>query len=120
MSSEIEPFLRAVIKNLKYPSLIFNNKKTTHLSKKHQRRVTGLILTNDGDISLGRSRKREISLMIYKYIKGYLSDKELDKLQGLLGFAKGVEPIFIQRMNAKYTNEVISKIFSHRIIDNNK
>ena len=35
--------------------------KTVHASKKGLRRVTGLVLTNDGRVSMGRERKREIS-----------------------------------------------------------
>ncbi len=113
-TSSIEPYIREVVKRLDYPSLRFNRKKTTHLSKKNQRRVTGLILTNDGDVSIGRSKKREISSLIHKFTIGQLPGDEIPRLQGLLGFSKGVEPQFIFRMNRKYGENVISSIFKYR------
>lgn len=117
ITSSIEPYIRNIIRNIKYPSLRFNRKKTTHLSKKNQRRVTGLILTNDGQVSIGRSRKREISSLIHKFSIGQLPEEEIFRLQGLLGFSKGVEPKFISRMNKKYGNNVVSTIFKYRMND---
>jgi len=114
ITSSIEPFIRYVKRNLKYPTLRFNRQKTTHLSKKHQRRVTGLILTNDGSVSIGRSRKREISSLIHTYTINQLVDDELFRLQGLLGFAKGVEPDFLNRMRKKYGGNVITAILQLR------
>lgn len=114
ISSNIEPFIRNVVRNIEYPSLRFNRKKTTHLSKKHQRRVTGLILTNAGNVSLGRSRKREISSLIHKFTNKKLDDSDVSRLQGLIGFAKGVEPDFVKRMRNKYGSKVISTILEYR------
>jgi len=113
-TSRIEPYIRDVVRNLEHPSLRFNRKKTTHLSKKNQRRVTGLILTNDGEVSIGRSKKREISSLIHKFTIRQLPDDEVCRLQGLLGFSKGVEPKFIFRLNKKYGENVISTIFKYR------
>jgi len=113
-TSNIEKYIRDIVRNLEYPSLRFNRKKTIQLSKKNRRRVTGLILINDGDVSIGRSKKREISSLIHKFTIGQLPDGEITRLQGLLGFSKGVEPKFIFRMNEKYGEDVISTIFRHR------
>lgn len=113
-TSYIEKHIRDIVRNLEYPSLRFNRKKTIQLSKKYQRKVTGLILTNDGDVSIGRSRKREISSLIHKFTIDQLPDGEVSRLQGLLGFSKGVEPKFIFRMNKKYGEDVISAIFRYR------
>jgi RNA-directed DNA polymerase len=113
-TSSIEPYIIDVIRDIDYPSLRLNKKKTTHLSKKNRRRVTGLILTNDGEVSIGRSRKREISSLIHKFKIKLLPDDEIYRLQGLLGFSKGVEPEFISRMNLKYGNDTVSAIFKYR------
>jgi RNA-directed DNA polymerase len=115
ISSDIEPFILDVLKRVDYPSLKLNSKKTTYLSKKHQRRITGLILTNDGNVSIGRSKKRQISSMIHKFTIKQISPEDLGLLQGLIGFAKGVEPEFITRMSLKYGDEVLSSIFKFRV-----
>ncbi|EJL6453779.1 retron St85 family RNA-directed DNA polymerase, partial [Vibrio cholerae] len=48
--------------------IIINKRKTVFSSKKHNRHVTGITLTNDSKISIGRSRKRYISSLVFKYI----------------------------------------------------
>ena len=114
ISSCVEPFLKEVIKNLAYPSLRLNDKKTTHLSKKYQRRITGLIINNEGNVSIGRERKREISTLIHRFSLNLLSAEETYYLQGLLGFAKDVEPLFASRMRGKYSSALIENILQIR------
>ena len=114
VSSDIEPFVRGIVQKLAYPSLSLNSKKTTHLSKKHQRRITGIIINNEGNISLGRNRKREVSALIHKFSLGILPEPEIFRLQGLLGFAKDVEPLFVARMRGKYTSKLIEEILQKR------
>jgi RNA-directed DNA polymerase len=114
ISSDIEPFVIGVAQKLTYPSLSLNSKKTTHLSKKHQRRITGIIINNEGNISIGRNRKREISALIHKFTLGILPEPEIFRLQGLLGFAKDVEPLFVARMRGKYTSKLIEEILKKR------
>lgn len=112
--SEIEPYLGCVLRELPYPKLSINTKKTIHVSKKSQRRVTGLVLSNEGRVSLGRERKRLISSMIHHYVHGKLSEAETMHLQGLLGFAEDAEPLFVSRMRAKYGILIISELFQKR------
>lgn len=114
ISSDIELFVMDVVQKLTYPSLGLNSKKTTHLSKKHQRRITGIIINNEGNISLGRNRKREISALIHKFTLGILPEPEIFRLQGLLGFAKDVEPLFVARMRGKYTSKLIEEVLQKR------
>lgn len=117
---EIEAVMSGFLESIEYPRLKLNNKKTIHASKKNQRRVTGLIISNEGKVSLGRERKRHISAMIHKYLVGALPAEEVPHLQGLLGFAEDVEPIFSSRMRAKYGVKVISEIFQFRkVMDEN-
>lgn len=114
LSSDIEKTVRLIAKRLNNLSLRFNAKKTTHLSKRHQRRVTGLIINNEGKISLGRDRKRTISSLVHRFTVQSLPENKLFELQGLLGFAKDVEPLFLARLRAKYGSKLIDKIMSTR------
>ncbi|MFC0710266.1 retron St85 family RNA-directed DNA polymerase [Azorhizophilus paspali] len=116
---EIEGFIEGVLAKIEYPRLSINNKKTLHVSMSGKRRVTGLIISNDGKVSLGRDRKRLISAMIHRYATGSLTGDELSRLQGLLGFAEDVEPLFCSKMRAKYGIKVISEIFQFRKLKNN-
>lgn len=114
LSSEILPAVKHFVEVYDWVRLKINDEKTVHVSKKYQRRVTGLILSNDGQVSLGRERKRLISSQIHKFKAGTLERNEVYKLQGLLAFAADVEPIFIIRMNIKYGNETLSELFKIR------
>lgn len=109
---DLDGFIRSKIKEIKYPSLSINEKKTVFVSKKFQRRVTGLIITNENSISLGRDKKREISSLVHKHSLGLIDRKEVIRLKGLLGFAKNVEPEFILRLTKKYGVKILDSILS--------
>jgi hypothetical protein len=114
LSACIEPFLISLLRDLPYPSLSLNSKKTVHVSKKHQRRVTGLVISNEGAVSLGRERKRLISSMIHHYVLGVLDEESILHLQGLLGFAEDAEPLFVSRMRGKYGGKHIAELLRRR------
>ncbi len=114
LCATIEPHIREFVKSECVVKLRFNFKKTTHLSKKSQRRVTGLVITNEQTLSLGRARKREIKALIHRYSLGRLDDDQLMTLQGLLGFAKDIEPAFLISMYKKYSFELVNKILRIR------
>lgn len=113
-SFEIEGVLSKILSASQHPSLRINEKKTIHVSKKGTRRVTGIIITNDDRMSLGRERKRLISAMIHRNLAKRLEEKDIERLQGLLGLAKDIEPIFCARMRKKYGAAAISEILQYR------
>lgn len=109
--TNIEEEVIRVIKSLKYPELFINSKKTIHTSKKHHRRVTGLILSSQGNVSLGRRRKREISVMVHHAIRGRLDATKNKRLKGLLAFSHDVEPGFVERLELKYGKKEVSILY---------
>jgi RNA-directed DNA polymerase len=111
---EIEPMIRGLVLALGYPKLRINDKKTIHLSRKNQRRVTGIIINNEGEVSIGRARKRTISALIHHFSTGKISLEDGYKLNGLLGFSNDVEPEFVERMRTKFGHQVIDAIFKIR------
>lgn len=93
-----------------YNEISINEKKTIFSSVAHNRHVTGITLSNSGQISIGRKRKRYISSLIYKYSIKELDQQDFSYLQGLLNFAFDIEPIFIQRMEKKYSKELVNTL----------
>ncbi|MGK0272324.1 MAG: RNA-directed DNA polymerase [Cocleimonas sp.] len=93
--------------------IVINDIKTIFTSKKHNRHVTGITLTNQGQLSIGRKRKRHISLLLHKFSLGLLSTEEVTSLCGLLAFANHIEPDFKARMTKKYTPQVIQQLFAY-------
>jgi len=97
MPEQIEHILRS----LPCPSgLRLNPSKTFHASKKSRRSVTGLILTSECGVSIGRKMKRRIRGMIHT-----LNDLDVTERQWLAGYlahCKGVEPEFLNRLILKF------------------
>jgi RNA-directed DNA polymerase len=56
--ADAEQMVTALCEITDSPHLNLNLAKTVRVSKKKSRRVTGLVLTNDGQVSLGRDQKR--------------------------------------------------------------
>src|SRR5690606_3626359 len=98
----VERTVRSVIRTLKYPNLSINEEKTTRVTLKYNRRVTGVTLSNEGKVSLGRDRKRAIEAAVHHFTTGKILESEVGELKGILGFAKSVEPEFIERLIEKY------------------
>ena len=83
---------------LTYPRLTLNYEKTIFASKKGNRTVTGLVLTNDDQISIGHSRKRKLRTLIHRYEYGKLEEAEIDWLRGYLAFVRDVEPTLYKKL----------------------
>jgi RNA-directed DNA polymerase len=80
---------------LEYPRLKINTEKTVFTSKAYRRSLVGLVLTPDGETSLGRDKKRRIRNQIYRFSNGNLDDEDISILRGALAHAWSVEPSFI-------------------------
>lgn len=84
-----------------------NLKKTVLSSKAHNRHVTGITLTNEGGLSVGRDTKRKLSASIHRFTLQKLTDEDILKLQGNLAHAVFIEPDFLDRMVKKYGQDTI-------------
>ncbi|WP_394203075.1 retron St85 family RNA-directed DNA polymerase [Shewanella waksmanii] len=98
-----------IVRQISLPSnLSINTSKTHHTSRKKKMAVTGLTLTTDGSVSIGREMKRKLRAMIFSWEK--LNGKEKKFLVGYLSFCSSVEPEFINSLCRKYGAELITKI----------
>ncbi|MEQ4675608.1 retron St85 family RNA-directed DNA polymerase [Providencia vermicola] len=87
-----------------------NREKTIFSSKKFNRHITGVTINNNGELSLGRERKRKISAKVHHFVHEMLSPDEIERLKGELGFASYIEPNFVERLTKKYSADVILRI----------
>jgi RNA-directed DNA polymerase len=99
-----------IIKKLGQSHLVTNKDKTVFASKKNNRHITGVTISNNGSLSIGRNRKKILRSMVHRYCLGLLSKEETLKLKGHLGFAKHIEPDFIVRLSKKYGSDIIISI----------
>jgi hypothetical protein len=108
--SEVEQRVAGLCTKGRSPRLVLNAEKTVRVSKKRSRKVTGLVLTNEGRISLGRDVKREISATVHHFLTGKLSREETLSLRGTLAYVNSVEPEFLNRLRARYGPEIVRQI----------
>lgn len=97
--------------NLESPRLQINRDKTVFTSRKRKRHVTGLVLSSENKVSLGRNKKRWVRSLVYKFKNGQLSDEQTSYLRGYLAFAKEVEPSFYRALETKYGKDLLSAIY---------
>lgn len=101
--SVVEEKLKKVYGN----AISINHLKTVFSSKKNNRHITGITITNDGFLSLGRNKKRYIKHLIHNYILGDISDIDLKYLKGYLNFAQHIEPVFLMNLEKKYSKNTL-------------
>lgn len=106
LPDKIETFLKAIYGN----ALSVNHQKTVFSSKAHNRHVTGLTITNEDSISLGRNRKKYIKHLVHYFLLNKLDKEDVLHLRGLLSFAKHVEPKFCEALDLKYGANTVQKV----------
>lgn len=104
-----ETELRKIVAEIA-PRLRINEAKTTNVSKKTTRVVTGLVLTPDRKVSVGREMKRRIKTQVYLSASSGLSQEEFDHLCGLVAYVRDVEPTFFEALTAKFGEVVMQRL----------
>ncbi|ELI5409515.1 retron St85 family RNA-directed DNA polymerase [Vibrio parahaemolyticus] len=110
----IPEFVSNYLAKNEHLGLSINPAKTKFSSKKHNRHVTGLVINNDNQLSLGRERKRKVRTLVYLFSQSTLEKNEIYHLKGLLAFALDIEPNFILRLKEKYSPELVDRIFRYQ------
>jgi len=106
--SVLESTVVSTIANLTLPrSLAINPAKTRHSSKGRTRRVTGITLGSDGKPYIGRALKRKIRAMIHQI--DALDAKRRGSLAGLIAYAGGFDPDFVNSLITKYGHDAVTK-----------
>ncbi len=101
----VVPFIERIAIDLRHwPGYNFfiNEKKTVHTSRKKLRRVTGIVITPQGGLSIGRGEKRSLRTQIFLAINGKLDQLQLQSLLGLLSFGTSIENGLLARLESKY------------------
>lgn len=104
---EILRAIQKLLKEISSPCLQLNPKKTHFMSRNCRRVVTGLIITPEGRISIGRSKKRMLRSLLFDAKEGRLESKKRGFLQGYLAYILDVEPEFFDSLALKYGIEML-------------
>lgn len=93
-------------------SLSLNEDKRGIYGRGDRRMVTGLIITPNGEISVGRDRKREIRSLVHRISQGQRDPKSLMRTKGLLAFLVSAEPTYLASLSKSYGPELLREIFT--------
>lgn len=108
----VQKQVKETVTELSIPKgLKINSKKTHHSSKKNRMAVTGMIITTDNKISVGRNKKREVRSLIHKW--NTLDSESKNYLSGYLSYCKYVEPTFINALCNKYGAKIIDEVIQY-------
>ncbi len=104
--------LKKILTDSATPKLSINQKKTMFMSKYDHREITGLVVTPDQKVSIGRAKKRYIKKMLFDCVNNNSSKDEKKYLSGYLAFILDVEPSFYNSLVLKYGVKV-NQILKH-------
>jgi RNA-directed DNA polymerase len=108
---EVYSLIRQAAQEFQFGDLNVNRRKTAFLSKKYRRKITGLVLTPTGNVSIGRARKREIKALVHQLLQGLIVGEQVEYLKGLLSFVSDVEPTFLNSLTRKYSNHFLWMLY---------
>lgn len=81
-----------------------NRLKTKWLGPGSNRKIAGIAYTNEGKLSLGQKRKKELKKRLYEFALDEKADrKTAERLLGYINFARSVEPEYVSRQLVKYS-----------------
>jgi RNA-directed DNA polymerase len=105
----ILPLLKQYLKTF-FIKLTINEDKNIYTSKKRRQQITGLTLTTDNKLSVGRKKKRHIKSLIFKYAQQNITVQEASYLKGYMSYLYSIEPEYIEKLSKKYSNELINEL----------
>ena len=108
--SEVVEIVREITGRYRFCAITVNDEKTTFLSRKYKRSITGLIVTPEGKISIGLQRKNALKKAIYAIINGNASPEDAAWARGMISFARDAEISFYETMIRKYGEDNIKGI----------
>lgn len=108
--------IKVDLREREWPNLAINAKKTVFSSKKRRRVATGIVLTPDGELSIGRNMKRKIRTLVYLYSLGKLPRREVSFLRGFLAYVNSIEPKMIVSLRNKFGEDTIDDLFHEAVI----
>lgn len=105
-------FIEELASRYPYANLKVNHAKSTFLSRRYRRAITGLVVSTERNLSIGRDRKIAIKSNVYKYLNHNLEPEALGRLIGMLAFVKDVEPTFYLTLQRKYGVQEMERLIS--------
>lgn len=106
-------FRRSVVEFL--PFLRLNEQKHQHFSRRRRVTITGVNVTSDRRISVGRATKRSIKTRLHLALSGCLDPSEFSSLKGSIAYVMSVEPWFFGSLQRKFGLERVNSFMEFSV-----
>lgn len=105
-----EAFVGNLIREQSYLGLRLNKEKTINVSKKFRRELVGLVISNQGNVSLGREEKRRLRAAVHSLVHGKLGIEQAMQLRGQLAFCLSVDKDFVISLCKRHGFDRVSEL----------
>jgi len=102
--------VQGLLKRMASPKLVLNHNKTVFATAKYKRQITGLVLANDGRVTIGDEKRRLVRARVHHAVLGRLDKQELRSLSGYLAFINSVEPTFLATLRHSYGAAIVDEL----------
>lgn len=100
----VDRFMKNIVFEMESPNLLINPNKTHFINESTVKKITGLFVTSDDRVTVGRKLKRKIRAMVHNFKKGNLSAKDKLRLKGYLCYLNDVEPSYLNRIAPDFSD----------------
>ncbi|NMT63654.1 retron St85 family RNA-directed DNA polymerase [Marinobacter orientalis] len=94
----VDRFIKKQVFEIESPNLLLNPNKTQFINENTVKKVTGLFITQNEEITVGRKLKRKVRAMVHNFHKGNLSAKDKERLKGYLCYLSDVDPSYLRKV----------------------
>jgi RNA-directed DNA polymerase len=106
----VRKYVKIALNEIQYPRLSINQEKTVYATRRFRRSITGLVLSNEGKVTIGRDRKRVLRAAVHRASLGQLNEVQCMQLCGMLAYVNAVEPTFLNTLIRVYGVALIRRI----------
>lgn len=103
-------YINELLSKTQNPKLRINKKKTRTVGLGRSRRITGIIITNTGELSVGRYCRKKIRAMLYRYSSRTINKSHIPYLHGMVSHMRNVEPKYYDKLLTKYGDDFFIKL----------
>lgn len=108
---KIHEFISNLVNRTEHPKLIINKEKTRYIGKGRSKRVTGVVITHEGELGVGRYLRKKIRAMIYLYSQKKLKKEDIPYLHGMLSHINNIEHDYYIKLKKQYGSAMFSALY---------
>ncbi|HCH1455651.1 TPA: retron St85 family RNA-directed DNA polymerase [Vibrio parahaemolyticus] len=108
--SDLLPYIYELLSYTQSPKLSINDKKTKIIGKGRSQRITGVVITHEGNLSVGRYCRKKIRAMLYSYNSNKIKKSDIPYLHGLVSHMRNVEYSYYEKLEKNYGKEFFRKL----------